>query len=677
MKHLTAATGNRVWGLPRAWRWLTALVVLTVLLIGYTLSLRVPAAFWSGAGVPATEATLAQLVIQYSWAPRLVISLSAGAALALAGVVFQQVLRNPLAEPLTLGVSAGSYLALTITAIVAPALATDMRFTVALAGAGLAMLATLALTWRKRFSAISVVLAGMIVNLYCGAIVVLLTLLFERSLTAVLIWGGGALSQSGWTTVIWMLPRVLVGALGAALLVRPLMLFTLDDRHATQLGLSLAWARPAALSIAVWLSACVVSAVGVIGFVGLAGPALARLAGARRLRDQLLWAPLLGALLLTLVDQAVQCLPGFLGEVLSTGAVIALFGGPLLLWLLCRVRVERTAPSAEDPEPQRRSLPLTALLLSGVLLLSIIVSLHFARTLDGWHWTSAAQWPEVAFWRVPRVIASLGAGVMLALAGTVLQRITGNPMASPELLGVSGAAMLGMLLTAVLAVAPSLLLLLSGASVGALLGLLAIIVLSRRQQFAAEHILLVGIALSAFSQSVIVLATASGGAHASMLRPLLYGSTYAILPATALAITVCMIGAIAVVSLCTRWLDILPLGANVAAALGVSHQRARLTLLILVAILTAGATVVMGPMSFVGLIAPHLARLLGFPRARSQLVVAALLGAVLMVGADWLGRNMIFPQQMPAGVLATLLGGPYLMWLLLGLNVNGAARGGA
>ncbi|WP_164853447.1 iron chelate uptake ABC transporter family permease subunit, partial [Paraburkholderia kirstenboschensis] len=87
-------------------------------------------------------------------------------------------------------------------------------------------------------------------------------------------------------------------------------------------------------------------------------------------------------------------------------------------------------------------------------------------------------------------------------------------------------------------------------------------------------------------------------------------------------------------------------------------------LLAVAAILTAGATVVIGPMSFVGLMAPHLARLLGFPRARSQMLVAALIGGLLMVLSDWLGRNMIFPQQMPAGVIATLLGGPYLMWLL-------------
>jgi iron complex transport system permease protein len=221
-----------------------------------------------------------------------------------------------------------------------------------------------------------------------------------------------------------------------------------------------------------------------------------------------------------------------------------------------------------------------------------------------------------------------------------------------------------MLAAAVMASAPSTPVLLAGSSGGALICLVTIVALGRRSGFAPEHVLLAGIALSAFSQAVVMLATASGGAYANLLRPLQYGSTYLIAPATAIAVGACTVVAVVVAYLGARWLEILPLGANVANALGVGAQRARLMLLALAAILTAGATVVIGPMSFVGLMAPHLARLLGFPRARSQMLVAALIGGLLMVLSDWLGRNMIFPQQLPAGVIATLLGGPYLMWLL-------------
>jgi ferric hydroxamate transport system permease protein len=368
--------------------------------------------------------------------------------------------------------------------------------------------------------------------------------------------------------------------------------------------------------------------------------------------------------LLAIADQAVQSLPSVLGELLPTGAAVALCGGPLLLWMLRRVHIEAPRPASAENAPPRRALTMPTLLLGGLLVAAVVVSLLFSTTLHGWQWTGAQQWSDVWFWRVPRLAASLGAGVMVALAGTILQRVTGNPMASPDLLGVSGGAMLGMLAAAVVASAPSTSVLLAGSSAGALICLVTIVALGRRSGFAPEHVLLAGIALSAFSQAVVMLATASGGAYANLLRPLQYGSTYLIAPATAIAVGACTVVAVVVAYLGARWLEILPLGANVANALGVGAQRARLMLLALAAILTAGATVVIGPMSFVGLMAPHLARLLGFPRARSQMLVAALIGGLLMVLSDWLGRNMIFPQQLPAGVIATLLGGPYLMWLL-------------
>ena len=92
--------------------------------------------------------------------------------------------------------------------------------------------------------------------------------------------------------------------------------------------------------------------------------------------------------------------------------------------------------------------------------------------------------------------------------------------------------------------------------------------------------------------------------------------------------------------------------------------RGRLVLLLLAALLTAGATLIVGPLSFIGLLAPHLARLLGLARAVPQLLGAALLGALVMVAADWLGRTLLFPAQLPAGLLASLLGGAYFMLCL-------------
>ncbi|TIM21058.1 MAG: Fe(3+)-hydroxamate ABC transporter permease FhuB, partial [Mesorhizobium sp.] len=92
--------------------------------------------------------------------------------------------------------------------------------------------------------------------------------------------------------------------------------------------------------------------------------------------------------------------------------------------------------------------------------------------------------------------------------------------------------------------------------------------------------------------------------------------------------------------------------------------RVRVILLVLIAVPTTVATLVIGPLSFVGLMAPHLARMLGFQRALPPLFASAILGGMILVLADWAGRTLIFPWQIPAGLLAALVGGPYFMVLM-------------
>jgi len=116
--------------------------------------------------------------------------------------------------------------------------------------------------------------------------------------------------------------------------------------------------------------------------------------------------------------------------------------------------------------------------------------------------------------------------------------------------------------------------------------------------------------------------------------------------------------------LMTRWFAILPLGEGLARSVGLRVTSTRLLLAAFAALMSAISSFLIGPLSLTGLIAPHLSRLIGFRRASDNLLAAMLIGAGLLLVADWLSRVVIYPYQVPVGLFAALIGGPYLLWLL-------------
>jgi len=253
---------------------------------------------------------------------------------------------------------------------------------------------------------------------------------------------------------------------------------------------------------------------------------------------------------------------------------------------------------------------------------------------------------------------------MLALAGLMMQRLAGNPMASPEVLGISAGAALGMMVALFSISDAGRPLQTAAATIGAFAALLVTLAIGRRAAYAPERLLLAGVALTALFDALILVLTATGDPRAMLLLNWLTGSTYGVDPGSALltgGIAVCLF---VLAPLFMRWLDILPLGSAAVQGLGINLRTTRLLVLLVVAALTAASTLIVGPLTFIGLMAPHLARRLGLSRALPQAVGAVLAGALIMVAADWIGRTAIFPRQIPAGLVATLIGGPVLMLLL-------------
>ncbi|MGQ5901829.1 Fe(3+)-hydroxamate ABC transporter permease FhuB [Serratia sp. IR-2025] len=632
----------------------------------YNLAQQLPPAQWVRALSAPDIDDVRQMLFHYSLLPRLTVSLLAGAGLGLVGVLFQQVLRNPLAEPSTLGVAAGAQLGLTIATLWVLPGGEFTRQLAAMVGAIVVGGLVFGVAWGKRMSPVTLILAGLVLGLYCGAVNSLLALFHYDQLQGMFLWGTGALNQQDWSAVQFILPRLLVAGALAALLLRPLTLLGLDDGVARNLGLGLSMARFCTLGLAIIFSAMLVSAVGVIGFIGLFAPLMAKMLGARRLAHRMMLAPLLGALLLWLTDQVMFGVTQVWREI-PTGAATALFCAPLLLWLLPRLRSAATPPPMNlgDKVPaERGNLPAWILVGGLVLLIGLTLALMLGKNAGGWHWSLGAELDALLPWRWPRVLSALAAGMMLAVAGTLIQKLTGNPMASPEVLGISSGAAFGVVMMLFMVPGDAFVWLLPAGSLGAAATLLIIMIAAGRGGFSTERMLLAGIALSTAFTTVIFLLLASGDPRMGGLLTWLSGSTYSVEPAQALRTALVAAGLMVLAPLCRRWLTILPLGGATARSVGIALTPARLTILLLAAVLTAMATLTVGPLSFVGLMAPHMARMLGFRRALPQMVIAALLGGLLMVFADWCGRMLLFPYQIPAGLLATFIGAPYFVYLL-------------
>ena len=269
----------------------------------------------------------------------------------------------------------------------------------------------------------------------------------------------------------------------------------------------------------------------------------------------------------------------------------------------------------------------------------------------------------VTEWRLPRAVAAVVFGAALAVAGAVFQSVTRNPLASPDIIGLANGSFTGMLV-ALLLLGGSWPLLTAGSLIGGLLAAVAIYLLAYRTGLQGFRFIVVGIGVSAMLASVntwmllrVELETAlfASAWGAGTLNSV---TTSTLLPAGALIVL--LLGLLSLVTPAIRQLD---LGDDAAAATGVAVNRARLVAITIAVGLVSAVTAVAGPIAFVALAAPQITRRLtrsaGIPFAAT-----AAVGGVLLLGSDLIAQHVI-PLTVPVGVVTVVLGGGYLVWLLI------------
>ena len=270
--------------------------------------------------------------------------------------------------------------------------------------------------------------------------------------------------------------------------------------------------------------------------------------------------------------------------------------------------------------------------------------------------------------RLPRVLLGALAGAGLAAVGAVLQVVTRNPLADPYLFGVSAGASVGAVSVILFAgVVAGTLSLPAAAFLGALAAMLIVFAAARGRDgsVTSERLVLTGVAVAFILHAVtnaLIVATADRSADAALFWMMGgFGTArWSVLPAPAL-LTLCGLGWL---WLRAETVNTLALGDDAARSLGTDPQRLRLELFVVTALMTGALVSACGGIGFVGLVLPHIARLLVGGHLRTLLPVAALGGALLLLWVDVAARTLFAPREIPVGVATALVGGAFFLWLM-------------
>ena len=270
--------------------------------------------------------------------------------------------------------------------------------------------------------------------------------------------------------------------------------------------------------------------------------------------------------------------------------------------------------------------------------------------------------------RLPRLIYSVLTGIGLSLVGLLMQTVTRNALADPYVLGVSSGASTGAVFAIIMGGLPFL-----GqyntpifAALGAALSIILVLLCVGKSNSPVK-LILIGMGMTGVF-SAITMMIIYGAKHEAQVRSAMFwllgsfaGIQWNDLPLTAIIITLFML----YIYMFNQDLDVLLLGNHEAAQMGLSVKQLQLSIVVISSIVIATLVSKVGVVGFIGLIIPHLARIIGGPKHKHTLLFSALIGSIVMIWSDVLSRALYSPEEIPIGVLTSLLGAPLFIWIIM------------
>ena len=270
--------------------------------------------------------------------------------------------------------------------------------------------------------------------------------------------------------------------------------------------------------------------------------------------------------------------------------------------------------------------------------------------------------------RLPRLIYSVLTGIGLSLVGLLMQTVTRNALADPYVLGVSSGASTGAVFAIIMGGLPFLSQYNTPifAALGAALSIIMVLLCVGKSNSPVK-LILIGMGMTGVF-SALTMMIIYGAKHEAQVRSAMFwllgsfaGIQWGDLPLTAIIVTLFML----YIYMFNQDLDVLLLGNHEAAQMGLSVKQLQLSIVIISSIVIATLVSKVGVVGFIGLIIPHLARIVGGPKHRNTLLFSALIGSIVMIWSDVLSRALYSPEEIPIGVLTSLLGAPLFIWIIM------------
>ena len=324
---------------------------------------------------------------------------------------------------------------------------------------------------------------------------------------------------------------------------------------------------------------------------------------------------------------------------------------------------------------------IKALILCVILCISLVMALQFGSTfipleqiiqalmsMADPNATATMTDTIITDIRLPRLIYSVLTGIGLSLVGLLMQTVTRNALADPYVLGVSSGASTGAVFAIIMGGLPLL-----GsyntpifAALGAALSIILVLLCVGKSNSPVK-LILIGMGMTGIF-SALTMMIIYGAKHEAQVRSAMFwllgsfaGIQWGDLPLTAIIVTLFML----YIYMFNQDLDVLLLGNHEAAQMGLSVKQLQLSIVIISSIVIATLVSKVGVVGFIGLIIPHLARIIGGPKHKRTLLFSTLIGSIVMIWSDVLSRALYSPEEIPIGVLTSLLGAPLFIWIIM------------